>query len=52
MECWDNEYSKTRGFSSNPENDILNELKNFNYVKLEDYIDKTEGDKNIIIKVN
>ena len=52
MECWDNEYSKTRGFSSNPENDILNELKNFNYVKLEDYIDKIEGDKNIIIKVN
>ena len=52
MECWDSEYSKSRGFSSNPENDILNELKNFNYVKLEHYIDKTEGDKNIVLKVN
>ena len=39
-ECWDN----------NSEQAILNEIKNINYERLEDYIE--DGEKNIVLKIN
>jgi len=49
-ECWDNNTSISKGFSSDPEQAILDEIKNIKYERFEDYIEF--GEKNMVLKVN
>jgi len=48
-ECWSNEVSIMRGFSNNPENDIINEIKKYNYKQLDDIHDE---DRNLVFRIN
>ena len=48
-ECWSNEISIMRGFSEDPEKDIITEMKKYNSIRLNDMVDE---DRNLVFKVN
>ena len=40
LECWSGDYSYSRGFSKCPEEDILNEMKKYNFERKDDLVDE------------
>jgi FkbM family methyltransferase len=49
MECWTPEQSIQRGFSENPEQDIIEEMNKYPHIRLQDIVDE---ERNLVFTIN